>query len=102
MADALRGIPATGCTLLLTHDPWHWRHGVVHHTQVALTLSGHTHAMQFRVGSFSPVKWISPEWGGLYTQNRQRLFVSTGIGAVVPYRIGVWPQIDLLVLQPDK
>lgn len=102
LADALRGIPATGCTLLLTHDPWHWRHGVVHHTQVALTLSGHTHAMQFRVGSFSPVKWISPEWGGLYTQNRQRLFVSTGIGAVVPYRIGAWPQIDLLVLQPDK
>ena len=82
---AMKGIPPQACTLLLSHDPWHWRHGVLkQHPNIALTLSGHTHALQMQIGSFSPAAWFMPEWGGLYTEGRQQLFVSTGIGGGVP------------------
>lgn len=92
---ALCGIPSGACTLLLSHDPWHWRHGVTGRTRVPLTLSGHTHAMQLKIGSFSPASWFMPEWGGLYREGSQQLFVSTGVGGTIPYRLGAWPQIEV-------
>lgn len=100
LTQAMQHIPPQACTLLLSHDPWHWRHGVVgQHEQIALTLSGHTHALQMQVGHFSPAAWFMPEWGGLYHEGTQKLFVSTGIGGGVPYRLGAWPSIELLVLE---
>lgn len=100
---ALRGIPPQACTLLLSHDPWHWRNGVVDNKmQPVLTLSGHTHALQMQIGSFSPARWLMPEWGGLYREGEQQLYVSTGIGGSVPYRLGAWPQIELFTLHPAK
>lgn len=99
LKQAMKGIPPSACTLLLSHDPWHWRHGVVGKTSVQLTLSGHTHALQMQVGRFSPAAWFMPEWAGLYRKANQQLFVSTGIGGSVPYRLGAWPTIELLVLK---
>lgn len=100
---ALRGIPPQACTLLLSHDPWHWRNGVVDNKmQPVLTLSGHTHALQMQIGSFSPARWLMPEWGGLYREGEQQLYVSTGIGGSVPYRLGAWPQIEFFTLHPAK
>ena len=100
---ALRGIPLQACTLLLSHDPWHWRNGVVgNKMQPVLTLSGHTHALQMQIGSFSPARWLMPEWGGLYREGEQQLYVSTGIGGSVPYRLGAWPQIEFFTLHPAK
>lgn len=100
---ALRGIPPQACTLLLSHDPWHWRNGVVSNKmQPVLTLSGHTHALQMQIGSFSPARWLMPEWGGLYRESEQQLYVSTGIGGSVPYRLGAWPQIEFFTLHPAK
>lgn len=98
LPKALKGVAPGACTILVSHDPWHWHHGVVGKAPVALTLSGHTHAMQLRIGSFSPARWVAPEWGGLYRDGRQQLFVSTGVGGNVPYRLGAWPEIDLLEL----
>lgn len=95
---AMAGIPASDCVILLSHDPWHWRHEVVKKHSVSLTLSGHTHALQMQVGRFSPAAWFMPEWGGLYHEGKQQLFVSTGIGGSIPYRLGAWPTIELLVL----
>lgn len=95
---AMKDIPSHACTLLLSHDPWHWRHGVLKYPNIALTLSGHTHALQMQVGSFSPAAWFMSEWGGLYTKGHQQLFVSTGIGGGVPYRLGAWPKIELITL----
>ena len=95
---ALSGIPPHHCTLLLSHDPWIWRAEVVGRHDVALTLSGHTHALQLQLGSFSPAAWFMPEWGGLYAEGNSRLYVSTGVGANVPYRLGAWPSLDLLIL----
>ena len=98
LSRALQGIPQGAFTVLLSHDPWHWRHGVVGESPVSLTLSGHTHALQMQVGSFSPAKWLTPEWGGVYQHGRQLLYVSTGVGGSIPYRLGAWPQVDLIEL----
>lgn len=98
LEKAIKGIPHGACTILLSHDPWHWRHGVVGKADISLTLSGHTHALQMQVGKFSPAQWFMPEWSGLYKQGRQTLYVSTGIGGSVPYRLGAWPAIELFEL----
>lgn len=100
LKKALEGISPSACTILLSHDPWHWRHGVVGKAPVALTLSGHTHALQLQIGNFSPAQWLMPEWGGLYSDGAQQLFVSTGIGGTIPYRLGAWPKIEVLALSP--
>lgn len=99
LKKAMQGIPPTACTILLSHDPWHWRHGVVGKAPVSLTLSGHTHALQLQIGNFSPAQWFMPEWCGLYHEGAQQLYVSTGIGGTIPYRLGAWPKIEVLELQ---
>ena len=76
----MKGIPDEACSILLTHDPWHWRSEVVFRTNIPFTLAGHTHAWQMQIGSFSPAQWLMPEWGGLYHLGDQQLYVSTGIG----------------------
>lgn len=86
--------------LLLSHDPSHWRRRVLPETDIQLMLAGHTHAMQFRLGGFSPSAWFYPEWGGLYTEGEQSLYVNTGIGSVmIPYRFGAWPEISVITLR---
>ncbi|MBR5804138.1 MAG: metallophosphoesterase [Bacteroidaceae bacterium] len=85
--------------LLLSHDPSHWRRKVLPETDIQLTLSGHTHAMQFRLGDFSPSLWLYPEWAGLYTEDGRGLYVNMGIGSVmIPYRFGAWPEISVITL----
>lgn len=86
-------------TLLLSHNPTHWRREVLPNTQIDLTLSGHTHAMQFRVLGWSPVSWRYKEWGGLYSEGEQHLYVNTGLGCIGnPSRVGVRPEVTILTL----
>ena len=101
LKKALKGIPETECTILLSHDPSHWRREVLPTTEIPLMLAGHTHAMQFRLGNFSPSKWTYPEWGGLYREGNQKLYVSTGVGGNIAFRFGVYPTIDILTLHCD-
>lgn len=104
-------------TCLLSHNPTHWRSEVLPTTGIDLTLSGHTHAMQLKIGDWSPSGWKYPEWGGLYEASSiivkegqilkatspdhpQYLYVNTGIGGVGPrVRIGVRPEISILNLK---
>lgn len=96
---AMRSLPEGVFKILLSHDPSHWRREVLPASDIQLTLSGHTHAMQLKLGDFSPSRWSYPEWGGLYREGEQQLFVSLGVGGSVPFRFGAWPEIDLLVLR---
>jgi predicted MPP superfamily phosphohydrolase len=89
--------------ILLSHDPSHWRRKVLPETDVALTLSGHTHGMQFMIGGWSPSAWIYPEWKHLYEENGRGLYVSLGIGgALIPFRFGAWPEINVITLHGKK
>ncbi|MBR1445908.1 MAG: metallophosphoesterase, partial [Alloprevotella sp.] len=100
---ALGGIAPGSCCIYLQHDPSFWRRALLkQHRPVPLMLAGHTHAMQLRLFGWSPAAWFYPEWGGLYAEGQSRLFVSTGIGSVMmPFRLGAWPEIDLLVLKSE-
>ena len=86
-------------SILLTHDPSQWRKEVLPETDIPLTLSGHTHAMQFRLFGFTPSKWIYPECDGLYSDGEQYLYVNIGLGGTLPWRIGATPEITLITLR---
>ncbi len=94
---ATKGV--NGCAILLSHDPTHWRRKVLDQTDIPLTLSGHTHGTQFKIGKFSPASLVYDEWGGLYsTEDERYLYVSTGAGSNIPIRLGAWPEIVNITL----
>jgi len=102
---ATQGIPPGACIVLLSHDPSHWRAQVLGHpTAPALTLSGHTHGMQFGLElpglRWSPVKLKYPEWAGLYHQAGRFLYVNRGFGYLAyPGRVGIWPEVTEITLR---
>ena len=99
---AIEGVPDSCFKLLLTHDPWHWRHEVTRTTNIQLTLSGHTHAAHFRIGDVSPSRLVYSEWRGLYRKGSQQLFISSGIGGMLAFRLGAWPEINVLTLRRER
>lgn len=92
--------------LLLSHDPSHWDEEVVEYPKnFNLTLSGHTHGMQFgfdikNLIKWSPVKYKYPKWAGLYERDNQYLYVNKGFGFLgFPGRVGMWPEITVFELK---
>lgn len=85
-------------TILLSHDPSHWRMEILPKTHIPLTLSGHTHAAQVKLGRWSPSSWLYKEWGGLYQSDNQQLYISEGLGGTLPFRFGARPQIVMITL----
>ena len=93
--------------ILLSHNPRHWRGEVIPKSNIDLMLAGHTHAMQNELGFFgirlSPSAWRYDEWGGLYEQDSQKLYVNIGLGEVaIPMRVGATPEITLITLKRKK
>jgi uncharacterized protein len=93
--------------ILLSHDPTHWDYQVLGKTNIALTLSGHTHGMQmaFKIGdySWSPVSLKYKRWRGLYTEKNQHLYVNIGLGYIAfPGRVGTDPEISIFELKTKK
>jgi len=93
--------------ILLSHDPTHWDAKILNKTDVDLTLSGHTHGMQFGVhiagAEWSPAKFKYPRWGGLYREGNQYLYVNRGLGVIgYPGRVGMPPEITVIELVSTK
>ncbi len=85
--------------VLLSHDPTHWRRKVLPQTDIQLTLSGHTHGMQFMLFGWSPSQYFYPEWKHMYREGDRGLYVSLGVGgALLPFRFGAWPEINVITL----
>ncbi len=100
---ALAGTDPGQVKILLSHDPSHWDLQVRGKGNIPLTLSGHTHGMQFgfEIGNFrwSPSRWTYKHWAGLYRENGQYLYVNRGLGYTgFPGRVGIRPEITLLTL----
>lgn len=97
LAKALSG--TENCyKILLSHDPTHWEKEVTD-MNIALTLSGHTHATQFSIFGWCPAKYVYRQYRGLYEHNGQQLYVNSGIGETIfPARIGVRPEVTLITL----
>lgn len=85
--------------ILLTHDPTHWDMEVKGNGY-PLTLSGHTHSMQFSLLGWSPCRYIFKQYRGLYSDGDEHLYINTGLGETIfPARIGVRPEITLITLR---
>lgn len=89
--------------ILLSHNPAHWVDSISCRPDknVALTLAGHTHAMQIEIAGHSPASLRYPTWGGLYTDELGRhLYVNIGAGEVgFPARVGATPEVTVFTLR---
>jgi uncharacterized protein len=89
--------------ILMSHDPSHWDAQVKQYNDIHLTLSGHTHGMQFGVEipglRWSPIKYLYKQWAGLYEDGAQKLYVNRGFGFLgYPGRVGIMPEITVINL----
>lgn len=92
--------------ILLSHDPSHFDAIVKNFTKkMHLTLSGHTHGMQFGIEipgviKWSPIKYRYPKWADLYQENDKYLYVNRGFGFLgFSGRVGIWPEITIIELK---
>ena len=106
---ALNNVSEKDFKILLTHDPSHWEAQVIPHPfKIHLTLSGHTHGMQFGIEipgiiKWSPAKWRYKQWAGVYGENKQYLNVNRGFGYLAyPGRVGMWPEVSVITLSKSK
>lgn len=95
--------------ILMSHDPSHWDAQVINDDyHYHLTLSGHTHGMQFGIEipgwfKWSPVKWRYKRWAGIYKELGQYINVNRGFGYLAfPGRVGIWPEITVIELKKGK
>lgn len=100
LKKAMKGLNPDMFKILLSHDPHHWRREVVG-KKIQLTLAGHTHAGQLKIGKWTPARMAFKEWGGAYRIGEQMLYVSPGIGGSFPFRLGAWPELTVITLKRD-
>lgn len=103
---AISGLAQDDFKILMSHDPSHWEYEVKDHPEhFHLTLSGHTHGMQFGIEipgwfKWSPVKWRYKYWAGIYEDAKQYINVNRGFGYLAfPGRVGIWPEITVIELK---
>jgi len=106
MKKASLNCPDCDVKILLSHDPSHWEEEIImRYKDIDLTLSGHTHGMQFGIEipgfiKFSPIQFVYKKWAGLYKEGNQYLYVNRGLGFLgYPGRVGILPEITLLELK---
>jgi len=106
LLKASDGLSAQDFKILLSHDPSHWEYQVKEDEKhFQLTLSGHTHGMQFGIeipGFFkwSPVQYVYKQWAGLYENLGRYVYVNRGFGFhAYPGRVGIWPEITVIELK---
>jgi len=95
--------------ILMSHDPSHWKSKVKHDERnFHLTLSGHTHGMQFGIEipgwfKWSPIKYRYENWAGIYEEQGKFINVNRGFGYLgYPGRVGIWPEISVIKLKKKR
>jgi predicted MPP superfamily phosphohydrolase len=106
LKKASEHVNAEDFKILMTHDPSHWEAEVLNDEyHYHLTLSGHTHGMQFGIEipgwiKWSPVKWKYKHWAGIYKELGQYINVNRGFGYLgYPGRVGIWPEVTVITLK---
>ena len=86
-------------TIMLQHDPTCWREKILPECNAQLTLSGHTHGGQFSLFGWSPVALTYDEWQGMTYEGDRALYVSTGAGSLIPFRLNQPREIVVITLR---
>ena len=98
----LENVPEHDFILMLEHDPSAWRRKIIKDGRSQLTLSGHTHKMQFTLFGWCPLSLTGKEYNGWYKEGNQQLFVTAGLGGLIPFRFGATGEIVVLTLQSQQ
>ena len=98
LANAVEGLPEGIFKMLLSHDASHWRMEVLPRTDIRLTLSGHTHGLKYKLTGLHPSHWRLHESSGIYREGDNVLHVSPGLGSAFAFRLGGYPEIDMITL----
>ena len=94
-----KNVPDSMFNITLSHLPQLW-HSISDKGYSDLTLSGHIHGMQMKIGSLSPAALMYDEWSGLYENNNGKLYINDGIGSVGIFaRIGARPEVTVITLK---
>ena len=102
---AYQGTEEAAVKILLSHDPTHWDAQVrPNYTDIDLMLAGHTHGTQFGINignyTWTPVQHVYKQWGGLYQEDDQYLYVNRGFGYLgYPGRVGMPPELTIIELK---
>lgn len=99
---ALKGINDDDFILMLEHDPSSWRRRIIPDGRAQLTLSGHTHKMQFALFDWCPMSLTGKEVNGWYKEDEQTLFVTAGLGGLIPFRFGAPGEIAVITLKTQS
>lgn len=106
LKKASKNIDPKDFKILMSHDPSHWEDVVINDEyHYHLTLSGHTHGMQFGIEipgwiKWSPIQWRYKYWAGIYEELGQYINVNRGFGFLgYPGRVGMWPEITVIELK---
>ena len=105
---AIKNTNSKDFKILMSHDPSHWEEKVINHKEhIDLTLSGHTHGMQFGIEIPGWIKWSPAQyrykyWAGIYKERNQFINVNRGFGFLAyPGRVGIYPEISILDLKSN-
>ncbi|MBF7092910.1 metallophosphoesterase [Flavobacterium sp. ALJ2] len=106
---ASQGVQQDDFKVLMSHDPSHWEYEIKKHPKnFHLTLSGHTHGMQFGIEIPGYFKWslaqyVYKQWAGLYENAGRYIYVNRGFGFhAYPGRVGIMPEITVIELKKGK
>ncbi|WP_394343626.1 metallophosphoesterase [Flavobacterium cerinum] len=109
LSKASVGVKPEDFKILMSHDPSHWEYEVKSNVNnYQLTLSGHTHGLQFGIEipgiiKWSPVQYRYKQWAGLYENLGRYIYVNRGFGFhAYPGRVGIWPEITVIELKKGE
>lgn len=109
LSKASVGVKPEDFKILMSHDPSHWEYEVKNNVNnYQLTLSGHTHGLQFGIEipgiiKWSPVQYRYKQWAGLYENLGRYIYVNRGFGFhAYPGRVGIWPEITVIELKKGE
>lgn len=97
----LENVTSDDFILMMEHDPSAWRRKIITDGRAQLTLSGHTHKMQFSIFGWCPLSLTGKEYNGWYKEGDQQLFVTAGLGGLIPFRFGATGEIVVLTLRRE-
>jgi hypothetical protein len=106
LQKASNGLSKDDFKILMSHDPSHWDAEInTHEKNFHLTLSGHTHGLQFGIEipgiiKWSPIQYVYKQWAGLYENLGRYVYVNRGFGFhAYSGRVGIMPEITVIELK---
>ena len=98
----MQGVGAHAFAIILQHNPKAWEKYIVNDSRSRLTLCGHTHGGQLSLFGLRPTQIEYRQDYGLYQKGKQYLFISSGLGGLIPFRLGISPEIAVITLHKTK